>query len=495
MWQRFTERARRAVYAAKDAAKAHGAREVGPEHLLLGLLEEGTQACRLLEAVGIEPDRLRKEVTSKLAPGKAGPDAGETISRDLKNAIDLAYQEAREFGDNYIGTEHLILGLLKEERGQAAQALAHLGFEIENARLAVQAFRQGDASPVEKVPTESDEETPREDKEPDKGMWQRFTERARKVVFYAQEEAQKFGEGYVSTEHLLLGLVREPESVSSRVLEKLGVSLNRVRVEVEKHLPRGDARPSQDMTLTPRAKRVIDLSYDEARRLNNNYIGTEHLLLGLVREGDGLAGRVLARLGVDLERARREVMALQDAEAEGKGAAAPRRERSVDPAFTPLPWSAYEEDAQATLRRAHEHSNALTETHLTPLHLVLALLDEPDSPAAKALRKVGLGPERLRAAVERERTWAEGAPPEIQLSPNGRKVMDAASLEASLLNSERLNSAHILLGLYRGNADGVGRILLDLDVKINALRDAVQHLGQAGRQENEKDEEQDRSDG
>src|ERR1700755_2700406 len=143
-------------------------------------------------------------------------------------------------------------------------------------------------------------------------MWQRFTERARKVVFYAQEEAQKFGEGYVSTEHLLLGLVRESDSVAARVLEKLGVSLNRIRAEVEKQLPRGDARPSQDMTLTPRAKRVIDLAYDEARNLNNNYIGTEHLLLGLIREGDGLAGRVLNKLGVELEKARREVMALQD---------------------------------------------------------------------------------------------------------------------------------------------------------------------------------------
>lgn len=150
-------------------------------------------------------------------------------------------------------------------------------------------------------------------------MWQRFTERARKVVFFAQEEAQKFGEGYVSTEHLLLGLVRESDSVAARVLERLGVSLSRIRAEVEKQLPRGDARPTQDMTLTPRAKRVIDLAYDEARNLNNNYIGTEHLLLGLIREGDGLAGRVLAKLGVELERARREVANLQDNETQQRG--------------------------------------------------------------------------------------------------------------------------------------------------------------------------------
>ncbi len=157
-------------------------------------------------------------------------------------------------------------------------------------------------------------------------MWQRFTERARKVVFFAQEEAQRFGEGYVSTEHLLLGLVREADSVAARVLDRMGISLNRLRTEVERQLPRGETRSQQDMQLTPRAKRVIDLAYDEARQLNNNYIGTEHLLLGLIREGEGLAGRVLAKLSVDLERTRKEVMALQDNEASSAPASqSPRR--------------------------------------------------------------------------------------------------------------------------------------------------------------------------
>jgi|YNPNPStandDraft_1061719.scaffolds.fasta_scaffold02324_5 ATP-dependent Clp protease ATP-binding subunit ClpC len=145
-------------------------------------------------------------------------------------------------------------------------------------------------------------------------MWQRFTERARRVVFFAQEEAGKLGENYVSTEHLLLGLVRENDSVAARILDKMGVSLARIRSEVERQVSRGDGRLGQDMQLTPRAKRVIDLAYDEARSLNNNYIGTEHLLLGLIREGEGMAARVLQRLGVDLERTRREVMNLQDGE-------------------------------------------------------------------------------------------------------------------------------------------------------------------------------------
>ena len=145
-------------------------------------------------------------------------------------------------------------------------------------------------------------------------MWQRFTERARRVVFFAQEEAGRLGENYVSTEHLLLGLVRENDSVAARILDRMGISLGRIRSEIERQVARGDGRLGQDMQLTPRAKRVIDLAYDEARQLNNNYIGTEHLLLGLIREGEGLAGRVLNKLGVDLERTRREVAALQDAE-------------------------------------------------------------------------------------------------------------------------------------------------------------------------------------
>jgi len=164
-------------------------------------------------------------------------------------------------------------------------------------------------------------------------MWQRFTERARRVVFFAQEEAGRLGENYVSTEHLLLGLVRENDSVAARILDRLGVSLGRIRSEIERQVTRGDGRLGQDMQLTPRAKRVIDLAYDEARQLNNNYIGTEHLLLGLIREGEGLAGRVLAKLGVDLERTRREVMALQDTDSTGSatGGATGKTQRSRTP--------------------------------------------------------------------------------------------------------------------------------------------------------------------
>src|SRR5713226_2279298 len=145
-------------------------------------------------------------------------------------------------------------------------------------------------------------------------MWQRFTERARRVVFFAQEEAARLGENYVGTEHILLGMVRENDSVAARILERLGVPLGSIRSDIEKQVTRGHGNLGQHMQLTPRAKRVIDLAYEEARQLNNNYIGTEHLLLGLIREGDGLASHVLVKLGADLERTRREVYAMQEGE-------------------------------------------------------------------------------------------------------------------------------------------------------------------------------------
>ncbi len=121
----------------------------------------------------------------------------------------------------------------------------------------------------------------------------KFTERARKVLSLAQEEAQRFNHNYIGTEHLLLGLVREGDGVAAKVLNNLGVELNKVRSAVEFIIGRGDRMVLGEIGLTPRAKKVIELAVDEARRLGHHYIGTEHLLLGLVREGEGIAAGVL----------------------------------------------------------------------------------------------------------------------------------------------------------------------------------------------------------
>ena len=136
--------------------------------------------------------------------------------------------------------------------------------------------------------------------------FEKFTERARRVLTLAQEEAQRFNHNYIGTEHILLGLVREGDGVAAKVLSNLGVELEKVRSAVEFIIGRGERTFRGEIGLTPRAKRVIELAVDEARRLGHNYIGTEHLLLGLLREGEGVAAGVLESLGVSLEKVREE---------------------------------------------------------------------------------------------------------------------------------------------------------------------------------------------
>lgn len=135
----------------------------------------------------------------------------------------------------------------------------------------------------------------------------RFTERARRVITLAEDEARRFNHTYIGTEHLLLGLVREGDGVATKILANLGVELPRVRSAVEFTMGRGTDTPSGEILLTPRAKKVIELALDEGRRLGHRYIGTEHLLAALVREGEGIAAGVLESLGVNLERVREQI--------------------------------------------------------------------------------------------------------------------------------------------------------------------------------------------
>jgi len=142
-------------------------------------------------------------------------------------------------------------------------------------------------------------------------MFDRFTERARKVIILAKEEAKRFNHDYIGTEHILLGLIKEGESVAAAVLQNLGLSLDTIRLEVEKLVQFGPATiVSGDIPFTPKAKKVIELAMDEARRLGHNYIGTEHLLLGLIKEGEGVASHVLMNVGLDLNKVRAEVIKL-----------------------------------------------------------------------------------------------------------------------------------------------------------------------------------------
>merc|ERR1711907_849360 len=139
-------------------------------------------------------------------------------------------------------------------------------------------------------------------------MFERFTEKAIKVIMLAQEEARRLGHNFVGTEQILLGLIGEGTGIGPKVLKSMGVNLKDARVEVEKIIGRGSGFVAVEIPFTPRAKRVLELSLEEARQLNHNYIGTEHLILGLIREGEGVAARVLENLSLDLSKVRNQTI-------------------------------------------------------------------------------------------------------------------------------------------------------------------------------------------
>jgi ATP-dependent Clp protease ATP-binding subunit ClpA len=216
-------------------------------------------------------------------------------------------------------------------------------------------------------------------------MFERFTDRARRVVVLAQEEARLLNHNYVGTEHLLLGLIHEGEGVAAMALESLGISLQAVRAEVEEIIGRGQRTPSGHIPFTPRAKKVLELSLREAKQLGHNYIGTEHILLGLIREGEGVAAQVLVKLAADLSRAREQVIGLLSGDAGTEEAAA--RTRLVRLTVPDDLLEAQEQFAQ--VRREKE-----------------AAINAEDFDQAAALRDKEQ--QLLRMLVERELEWRAG---------------------------------------------------------------------------------------
>jgi len=236
-------------------------------------------------------------------------------------------------------------------------------------------------------------------------MFERFSQRARRVVVLAQEEARLLNHNYIGTEHILLGLIREGEGVAAKALESLGVSLDAVRQQVEKIIGRGQQAPSGHIPFTPRAKKVLELSLREAKALGHNYIGTEHILLGLIREGSGVAAQVLVKLGADLNRTRQRVVQLlhgyQGEDVTGEGPPLPddplTRVDSLDRRLVAIErWVGLRPDLDdldqeiARVRREKE-----------------AAIDRQDFEASAALRDQEK--QLLAARAGREKGWAEAA--------------------------------------------------------------------------------------
>jgi ATP-dependent Clp protease ATP-binding subunit ClpA len=262
-----------------------------------------------------------------------------------------------------------------------------------------------------------------------RSMFERFTDRARRVVVLAQEEARMLNHNYIGTEHLLLGLIHEGEGVAARALESLGISLQVVRQQVEEIIGRGQEEPPGHIPFTPRAKKVLELSLREAKQLGHNYIGTEHILLGLIREGSGVAAQVLVKLGADLNRVRQQVIQLlagragEDVTGEGSGLSddALARVDSLDRRLAAIErWVGLRPDLDdldqqiAQVRREKE-----------------AAVDRQDFEAAVSLRDQEK--QLLAARAGRDREWAEAAAGRMPLAQElGRVNAELERLRAIL---------------------------------------------------------------
>jgi ATP-dependent Clp protease ATP-binding subunit ClpA len=330
-------------------------------------------------------------------------------------------------------------------------------------------------------------------------MFERFTDRARRVVVLAQEEARVLDHDYIGTEHILLGLIHEGEGVAAQALASLEVDLTAVRDAVERLVPRGETSPSGHIPFTPRAKKVLELSLREALRLGHNYIGTEHILLGLVREREGVAAEALAQVGVDLDRVRQRVEELVSGgagpEPVGRGTApggltmrlsarGQARARSVASRGELLARSRDQVvfrrltvSACRVLLLAESEGLRLGQEAIGVEHLLLGLVAEEESVAARALGALGLDLGGVRAAAERAYGRGEvSGTPEPTYREDMIDAIERALYEALAAGSERIDTEHLLLGVVHQaeNRGGVARKNLKvLEAGPDAIRRAV----------------------
>jgi ATP-dependent Clp protease ATP-binding subunit ClpA len=327
----------------------------------------------------------------------------------------------------------------------------------------------------------------------DRDRFDKFTERARKVLSLAQEEAQRFQHNYIGTEHLLLGLVSEGEGVAARVLSNLGVELYQVRNSVEFIIGRGDRIVLGEIGLTPRAKKVIELAVDEARRLNHHYIGTEHLLLGLVREGEGIAAGVLESLGVNLEKVRTQtiqvlsqsgvISAFEETRTESvketRTGSAPALMIELVKETQNALETEMQEKVEAldiftvqllrVLSRSQQEAQHFKQNYIGTEHLLLALIQETKGVAAKVLSNLDVDTSRVGAVVE----FSIGRQNRIILigfTPRAKKAIEFAKDEAKSMKHHYVGIEHLLLGLMReGEAISAG-VLEQMGLTLEKVR-------------------------
>jgi len=391
-----------------------------------------------------------------------------TLAPQVKSVINLAIDEARKLGHSHVGTEHLLLGIVRESESTAAKVLGSFGVSLEAVRHNViatlgQPHREVGAS----APAPISRETTRNYFA---GPFDRFSDRAKRVLALAQDEAMRFNHNYIGTEHILIGLIREEEGVAARALRTLGVELDKARTALGFFVGRGDAATApSEITLSPRTKKIIELAIDEARRLGNRGVGTEHLLLGLAREGEGIASGILESLGITMNNVRRAVM-------ETLGQMKPDVPTNVyaNTLVVAGPFDLLDDAAKRVLSLAEEEARQMRHNWIGTEHMMIALL-RSDGVAQRALQELGVTLDKARAGVFKAVPPKETDVAEITVTPRVKTIIGRAIMLAGPV-SDRVEPQHLLLALVADPAGIGSQVLAELGATPEKVRETVDRL-------------------
>jgi len=314
------------------------------------------------------------------------------------------------------------------------------------------------------------------------GPFDRFNDRAKRVLALAQDEAIRFNHNYIGVEHLLLGLVREGEGVAARVLDSLGIDLSKARSSVEVMIGRGKETTSpSEITLSPRTKKVIELAVDEARKLGHSHVGTEHLLLGIVREGESVGAGLLQSMGVSLEQVRHQVIAVMGQHRPEMGATAsagigPSAGAGIGSSH-PVPFvDRLETSGRRALARAYWEAGRANDKEVTPHHLLLGLVTSGDVWTHRLLAELGVDLADLVTRIDAAAPRNEGPrPARLDEQAALTEVFARAASFASERNSALIRSGHLLLAIAASDSVG-GNVLKAVGATPGCIREILDRM-------------------
>jgi ATP-dependent Clp protease ATP-binding subunit ClpA len=498
-FHKFSERARRALQTAQEEAARLGHTQITADHLVLGVIRDPAAVARLaLGRLHVNLDELARAATS--AAINTTPEPSDGLTTSARMVIELAVDEARAQNDHFVGTEHLLLGLVREGTNALAQTLQPRQEALQRTRGAIATvlndttrrpmpWRGGTrmtigigtpppevtasvpAAAAHVAPTSEEHEQLFEHlsaflTDPTTGppasaagLFGRLADSALQVLHNAYEEAQRLTHNYIGTEHILLGLARDTQLTTGRLLRDLGADLTRVRDAVEFIIGRGDRPLDETPPLTPRARRVVILALDEADSLGHAQAGAEHLLLGIIREGEGIASGVMESLVVNTDRMRTQLL------------------QNLGQVQVPPTPARVSRGGRNALLQAQLVASWYYHAQVDTEHLLVGLVRERGV-AAGVLQELGVELPALLKEFEAlvPADVSRPSPQGLGYTLAAQAAIERASWEADQRGQTRTGSGQLLLGVLAIEGGHVRDLLAALGVSPEAIRAAVEPL-------------------